>query len=108
MRKTTCGWKLLVLWKDGSETWIPLKDMKESHLVKTAEYAKSREIQNEPAFAWWVPFTLRKRDVNISAIKSRIQRTTHKYGIEIPRSVKHAGKLDQKNGNNFWTKSIEK
>ena len=28
LRKTTCGWKLLVRWKDGSESWIPLKDMK--------------------------------------------------------------------------------
>eukprot|EP00980_Cylindrotheca_fusiformis_P025629 scaffold14288_cov73-Cylindrotheca_fusiformis.AAC.1 len=31
MRKTTQGWKLLVQWADDSETWIPLKDMKESH-----------------------------------------------------------------------------
>ena len=82
--------------------------MKESHPAETAEYAKSCGIKKEPAFAWWVPFILQKRDVTISAIKSRIQRTTHIYGIEIPRSVKHAGKLDQKNGNNFWTKSIEK
>eukprot|EP00957_Ditylum_brightwellii_P104734 7981788-Ditylum_brightwellii.AAC.1 len=31
MRKTTVGWLLLVKWKDNSESWIPLKDMKESH-----------------------------------------------------------------------------
>ena len=28
-RRTTVGWKLLVKWSDGSETWVPLKDMKE-------------------------------------------------------------------------------
>ena len=28
MRKTTCGWEFLVLWKDVSKTWVPLKDMK--------------------------------------------------------------------------------
>ena len=28
LRKTTCGWKLLVRWKDGSESWIHLKDIK--------------------------------------------------------------------------------
>ena len=33
-RNTTVGWKLLVLWKDGSEQWIPLKDMKESHPIE--------------------------------------------------------------------------
>ena len=31
LRKSTVGWKLLVQCKDGSETWIPLKDMKNSH-----------------------------------------------------------------------------
>eukprot|EP00957_Ditylum_brightwellii_P203215 15333693-Ditylum_brightwellii.AAC.1 len=31
MHKTTMGWSLLVKWMDNSESWIPLKDMKESH-----------------------------------------------------------------------------
>jgi hypothetical protein len=31
LRKTTTGWSLLVKWTDQSETWIPLKDLKESH-----------------------------------------------------------------------------
>ena len=57
-RKTTQGWKLLVKWANGLETWIPLKDMKESHPVETAEFAKARKIADEPAFAWWVPYTL--------------------------------------------------
>ena len=28
LRKTTVGWKLLIWWMDGSESWIQLKDMK--------------------------------------------------------------------------------
>ena len=28
LRRSTVVWKLLKQWKDGSETWIPLKDMK--------------------------------------------------------------------------------
>ena len=27
-RPTAKGWKILVKWKDGSKTWITLKDMK--------------------------------------------------------------------------------
>ena len=38
-RITTRGWKLLIRWTDGSEVWIPLKDMKNSHPVETAEFA---------------------------------------------------------------------
>ena len=52
LRKTTIGWKLLVKWKDGSETWVHLKDLKESHPVDVAEYAMSRGISDEAAFSW--------------------------------------------------------
>jgi hypothetical protein len=40
-RKTTQGWKLLFRWKDGSETWVPLKDLKGSHPIEVAEFAKA-------------------------------------------------------------------
>ena len=58
MRKTTVGWSLLVKWADGTESWVPLKDLKESHPIETAEFAKARSIADEPAFAWWVSYTL--------------------------------------------------
>jgi len=35
-RYTTKGWKLLVSWKDGSTSWVPLKDMKDSFPVEVA------------------------------------------------------------------------
>ena len=108
MWKTTCGWKFLILWKEGTETWIALKDMKESHPVELADFAESRGISYEPAFACWVPYTLRKRDVIISSIKTRIRRTTHKYGIEIPTYHKAVKDLDHKNGNDLWIRVIQK
>ena len=50
MRKTTAGVKLLVLCKDGSEQWFPLKYLKESNPIECAEYAKARKIDTEPTF----------------------------------------------------------
>jgi hypothetical protein len=41
LRKTTIGWDLLVRWKDQSESWVRLADMKEAHPVEAADYAKS-------------------------------------------------------------------
>ena len=75
--------------------------MKESHPVEVAEYARARGIDKEPALEWWVPHTQKKRQVNLSALKKRIRKTTHKYGIEIPTSVEHAFELDRKNGNTY-------
>jgi hypothetical protein len=108
LRQTTTGWKLLVRWANGQESWIPLKDMKESHPVEVAEFAKARGIDDEPAFAWWTPYVLRKRDIILAKVKTRIRRTTHKYGIEVPTSVEHAFDIDRKNGNNFWREALKK
>ena len=41
--------------------------MKESNPIEVAEYAVARKIDDEPAFEWWVPYALRKRDVIVSA-----------------------------------------
>jgi hypothetical protein len=38
MRRTTKGCRLLISWKDGSSTWVPLADMKESYPVQVAEF----------------------------------------------------------------------
>jgi hypothetical protein len=42
IRQTTCGWQLLVKWKDSSKQWVPLSFLKESNPVDVAEYAKAR------------------------------------------------------------------
>jgi hypothetical protein len=106
--KTTKGWKLLVHWKDDSESWVNLRDIKALHPIEVAEYARARGIDNEPAFSWWVPYTLCKRDVFIAAVKSRVNKATHKYGIEIPRHVTQAHAIDRKNNNNLWKDAYAK
>ena len=65
-KKTTCGWELLAQMKEGLAQWVPLKELKESNPVELAEYAVANKIDHEPAFAWWVPFALLKRNRVIS------------------------------------------
>ena len=65
-RETTKGWEVLICWKDGSTTWSKLKDVKDSYPVQLAEYAIQQGIQDEPAFAWWVPYTIKKKGRIIS------------------------------------------
>ena len=73
-----------------------------------AEYTVSRGLYDEAAFEWWVPYILRKQYVIISAINSRYKATTHKYGIEVPRTIEEALRLDQKNGDTKWTDATKK
>ena len=44
----------------------------------------------------------------MSAVSSRVIKCSYKYGIEIPTSITHATRIDQKNGNTFWTDAIFK
>jgi hypothetical protein len=107
-KTTTIGWSLLVEWKDGSSDWIPLKDLKESNPVELAEYAISNELVEEPAFKWWVANVMRRRNRIISKLKSRYWKTTHKFGILVPKSVDDAYKIDKETGTDLWTKAIAK
>ena len=100
------GWELHVRWKDGSTDWITLKDLKESYPVPLTDYAIANDIQDEPAFAWWVPYVERKKNRILSKVKSKYWQRTHKYGIRIPKSVEEAYCIDKENGNRLWTDAI--
>ena len=98
MRRSTVGWQLCCQWKDKSTSWEKLSDLKESHPLETAEYATAMNIDHEPAFNWWAPHVLKKRDRIISLVKQRKPRylkRTHKFGIEVPKSAKEAFDLDK-------------
>ena len=73
-----------------------------------AEYAVDKGIVNRPDFSWWVPYTIKKRNFIIAAIKSRLKLATHKYGVEIPTSIEHAIRLDTTNVNQLWMEALDK
>ena len=102
------GWQLLVLWRDGSELWIPLKDLKELNLVEVAKFAKARRINTEPSFGWWVSYTLKKRAVIPSTVNTRVRQMMQKYGIEMHMSVEDCYEINHKIGNTCWHDAIEK
>ena len=82
--------------------------LKESNPVDVADFAFARNLQDEPAFAWWVHHVIKKRDAIVSAVSNRVRQTTHKYGIEVPRSVAEAKDIDARNNNRYWQNAIDK
>ena len=82
LMKTMAGWDLLVQWKDNTESWTKLSVMKKLHPVEMAEFVMARGISDKPAFCWWVPYSLKKRDTIISAINRRVRKVTHNYGTK--------------------------
>ena len=84
LKKKTKGWYLCCNWKDGTSTWERLANLKESNPIEIDEYDVAQDISHQPAFAWWVPFTIKKRKSIIGTVKSGILKKTHKFVIEIP------------------------
>jgi hypothetical protein len=105
-RETTKGCETLVQWKDGSTTWVALKDMKNSHPVQMAEYSIQRRIAGEPAFAWWAKHVSRKRNRVIGKLKAKHWVRTHKFGVKTPKSVEEAKRIDDENGDALWWDAI--
>ena len=104
----TAGWEILVAFSNGETQWLPLQTVKESNPVELTEYAVNNLIAEEPAFAWWVPYTLSKHDRIIMKVKAKYWRTTHKFGVRIPKSLEEAVQTDHENGNRLWQDAIEK
>ena len=84
-----------------------LKDPKASYPLQVAEYAVANNIEDEPALAWWSKVLLSKRNQIISKVKLCYWKTTHKFGIRLPKTISGAFELGRLNGNDFWRKVIE-
>ena len=100
-RETTKGWEILIQWKDGSTSWETMKDVKNTYPLQLAEYALQSKIARMPAFAWWVPFILKKKNRIISKVQSKYWLRTHKFGIKISKNVYEAKQFDTENGNTY-------
>jgi hypothetical protein len=81
-----------------SISWEKLKDLKASNPGKIAKYAVANRLVEEPAFKWWVPNVLRRRNRIISKVKSRCcwQTTQPQFGIRlVPKAVAEALEIDK-------------
>ena len=84
--------------------------------VQMAEFAVAQGIDHELAFNWWVKDVLKRRHRIIASIRmqqTRYLKKSHKFCIELPKTVKQAlamGRCNiQRNGecySGFWSLTI--
>ena len=107
-KKTMAGWELEVEWKDGSMSWLSLKELKNSNPIKLAKYAQDNRLMEEPAFNWWASHVLKKCNQLIKAVHHVHQKKNFKYGLRRPVMMKEALEIDEANGETFWHDAIDK
>ena len=91
--QSTYGWKLCVIWKEGSIYWKKISDVMDYHPLATDEYAVSQSLDHEPEFKWWVTFVLKNCVGIIPLVKQRSAgylKRKKRYGIIPPRTVEEA------------------
>ena len=71
-----------------------------------AEFATAHGLQDEPAFIWWVPYTLKQCNRIISAVNKCSLKRSHKFGIELPCTYDDCVHLDQQNNNTLWQDTV--
>ena len=101
-REMTAGWEINIRWKDGETTWNKLKDVKDAYPTELADYAIEQGIDSRPAFKWWIPFVIKKRDRIIAKAKVSYWQTTHKYGLEVLKNYRDCVCIGTENNNNLW------
>eukprot|EP00957_Ditylum_brightwellii_P138876 10585433-Ditylum_brightwellii.AAC.1 len=104
---TTRGWELLVQFKDEGQEWVKLKDLKAANPVEFAEYVVVNCLADKPAFKWWVPHAIRKREQIINKVKSKYWRMSHKFGIRLPKTVDEMLQIDRETGNDHCAMNKE-
>ena len=80
--------------------------MKKSYPVQGSEYTVLTRIQEEPAFARWVPPVLIKRNRIVAKVKSKYWIRTHKFGLKFPKSVTEAIAIDRENRDTLWRDAV--
>jgi hypothetical protein len=106
--QTTKGWEVNIQWRDESTTWHALKDTKDSYPVEMAEYATENGLALKPAFRWWIPHGMKKRDRIISRTKASYWTKTHKYGFEVPKNYPDCVRIDGENKDTLWQDAVRK
>ena len=76
--------------------------------MELSYYSVSNEVSEETDFACLVLCVIKKRSMVILKVKSRYHKHTHKYGVDMPRSLAHNHKMDWYNGNTLWMEAYDK
>ena len=101
-KPTTRGWKVLMNWRYEKTTWTDIKYIKEASPIELDEYAVAKTINYEADFAWWVNYVFKKLDRIIAKDKTKYWRTTHKYGVRLPKTTAESLELDRQIGQPLW------
>ena len=95
----------------GKKFWVQMNAAILDAPLQCIVFARNNGLSEDDEWKWTKPYlnSLRKFKRYVYAFKAALSyKPKYKFGIQVPRSVKHALALDKINGNDFWRKAIKK
>ncbi len=103
--------RFLCKFRNGQENWAQADAVRLQDPIPAIQYIKREGLAAKTNFQWAQSFL---NDGNrlarmVNAFKAKVDRGPKiKFGIEVPRSPRHAMELDTMNGTNVWKESMGK
>jgi hypothetical protein len=92
-------------WMNGGASWVQLQAMLTHDPFVLIQYASDNELTSQTGWKWvlkMVSDTSKMATVVKSHHTAVKNAPKYKFGIEVPRNVRHALQLDEANGNTLW------
>ena len=98
------AYNVLIEWDDGSQTYEPLDTMIKDDPITLAIYAQENNLLKTPSWKRLKRIINRNPTIQrmVNKTKTRSSTPNYQFGIQIPRNVKEAYALDERNGNTKW------
>ena len=96
--------------EDGEKHWVAAETMHLEAPRVVAQYVIDRQLFNHPNFRWVKDhFHWDKKGIQRLRMHSAVSRKDQKFkfGVQVPRSPKHALELDRLNCDTGWANSIQ-
>ena len=105
--------QVLVKWKNGESSWMDLSTIKGENPFSLIKYAVKHKLWKLNDWEWINSYLLDDQKwweaYNPHRLLQQARSAPHfKFGIEVPKSVKHALYLDRMNGDHAWEEAIRK
>ena len=100
-----------VIWKNGGKSWINLKCLRLHDPFVCVMYAQKHNLMSDPEWEWTQDFLQDPKQFQRMVAVYQTTRSfapKYKFGVEVPRSPKHALELDKREGNHMWEEAMKK
>ena len=98
------AYNVLVEWDDGSQTYEPLDTMIKDDPITLSLYAQDNNLLQTPSWKRCRRILNANPNLKLHVNKTKVRSSlpNYQFGIQVPRTVKEAYDLDNRNGNTKW------